>query len=72
MSGLLAAPGDAEDLAAKLNGLLSDPVRQREMGEAGCRSVAARFSKDRHVEAILDAYQAASAAWRRSGPTSAV
>ncbi len=64
LSGLLAAPGDASDLASKLNVLLEDPGRQRDMGEAGRRRVAERFSKSRHVEAIRDAYSAASATWR--------
>lgn len=68
VSGLLAAPGDPRALAAKLNELLDDPARRRLMGEAGRRSVAERFSKRRHVEAILDAYRAARLRWERSGP----
>jgi len=64
VSGLLAAPGDPTDLGVKLNRLLADPARQREMGEAGRRSVAARFSKSHHVEAVLDAYRAAACSWR--------
>ena len=63
VSGLLCTPGEPRELAAKLNQLLADPVRRRMMGEAGRRSVAERFSKLRHVEAILDAYRAAMLRW---------
>ncbi len=64
VSGLLAAPGDATDLAAKLNELLADPGRQRVLGEAGRERVAARFSRRHHVAAILDAYGAARSSWQ--------
>jgi glycosyltransferase involved in cell wall biosynthesis len=64
VSGLLAIPGDASDLAGKLTELLADPLRQGVMGQAGRRAVAERFSKSNHVEAILDAYGLASATWR--------
>jgi glycosyltransferase involved in cell wall biosynthesis len=62
-SGLLARPGDPEDLAQKLTLLLDDPARQRAMGEAGQTNVAVRFSPQAHVEAILEAYRAARTAW---------
>ena len=63
VNGLLARPGDVADLARKLELMLSDPERQRTMGEAGRTGVAARFSVQAHVEAILEAYRAAHAAW---------
>jgi glycosyltransferase involved in cell wall biosynthesis len=66
VSGLLVAPGEPRELAAKLNELLADPGRRRLMGEAGRRNVAERFSRRRHVEAILDAYRAAGLRWKRS------
>jgi glycosyltransferase involved in cell wall biosynthesis len=62
-SGLLARPGDPEDLAQKLTLLLDDPLRQRAMGEAGRANVAVRFSPQAHIEAIIDAYRAARATW---------
>ena len=68
VSGLLAAPGDPRELAAKLNELLADPERRRLMGEAGRRSVAERFSKRRHVEAVLDAYRCARLRWEGAQP----
>ncbi len=66
VSGLLAPPGDPGVLALRLNELLADPGRGREMGEAGRRSVAKRFSRRHHVEAILDAYRAARLRWEDS------
>jgi len=68
LSGLLAAPGDPGDLAAKLNELLGDPARCERMGEAGRRSVAERFSRRRHVDALLGAYRAAAQRWQERPP----
>jgi glycosyltransferase involved in cell wall biosynthesis len=61
--GLLVAPGDARDLARALSEILADPERQRAMGNAGKKLVAERFSPERHVEALLNAYEAARSAW---------
>jgi glycosyltransferase involved in cell wall biosynthesis len=63
VSGLTAKPGDARDLARVLNELLADPARQRQMGEAGRRSVQERFSRERHVSELLAAYQSVRATW---------
>jgi glycosyltransferase involved in cell wall biosynthesis len=63
VSGLTVAPGDDGRLAAALNALLTDPARSRAMGEAGRRSVAARFSPERHIEALSAAYRTARSAW---------
>jgi len=63
VNGLLVKPGDARALAAALNELLADPARQLQMGAAGRELVAARFSLERHLEQLLDAYGAARAAW---------
>jgi glycosyltransferase involved in cell wall biosynthesis len=67
--GLAVVPGDPGALARALNELLSDPDRQRTMGEEGRRRVAARFSAERHVAALMDAYRTACTNWRagRSG-----
>jgi glycosyltransferase involved in cell wall biosynthesis len=67
VSGLLVKPGDAHALADALNELLGDPQRRRAMGEAGRVAVAERFSRERHVEAILGAYRQARETWRRAG-----
>lgn len=69
VSGLLVEPGDAHALAATLTELLADPERQARLGLAGRESVAARFTPERHVAALDDAYRAARRAWEaaRSG-----
>ncbi|HTB71420.1 MAG TPA: glycosyltransferase family 4 protein [Solirubrobacteraceae bacterium] len=63
VGGLLVKPGDRAALATALTELLDDPARQRAMGEAGRRNVAARFSRSRHVAALLDAYRTARSSW---------
>jgi glycosyltransferase involved in cell wall biosynthesis len=64
VSGLGVAPGDPRALARALDELLADPERQRTMGLAGARDVAARFSPERHVAALLEGYRAACAHWQ--------
>jgi glycosyltransferase involved in cell wall biosynthesis len=68
ISGLCVKPGDVHDLAQALNRLLADPDMQRTMGEAGKLAVHTRFSPERHVAALLDAYASARATW--SSPAS--
>ena len=63
-SGLAVRPGDAADLARALNELLADPERQHTMGLAGKATVAARFSPEHHVTALLAGYEQARASWR--------
>ena len=62
VNGLAVAPGDVGDLARALDELLGDPDRQGQMGAAGREMAARRFSAERHVAALLDAYEAARAA----------
>ncbi len=64
VSGLFVPPGDARALARALDELLDDPVRQQAMGEAGRSMVAERFSPERHVAALLEAYGAARSIWQ--------
>lgn len=63
VSGLCVKPGDSHALAQALNELLADPDRQRAMGAAGRDAVKARFSPERHVTALLEAYSNAHATW---------
>ena len=63
VNGLAVKPGDANVLAHALQELLADPARQRAMGLAGREMVARRFSAERHVAALLDAYRSARANW---------
>ncbi len=67
VNGLCVKPGDPRALARALNELLSDPVRQLEMGAAGKQMVAARFSRQRHLAALLDAYRTARSTWEANG-----
>jgi glycosyltransferase involved in cell wall biosynthesis len=70
VSGRCVAPGDADALARALNELLADPELQRRMGAAGREMVAARFSPELHVAALIEAYRSARSTWepyRRSG-----
>jgi glycosyltransferase involved in cell wall biosynthesis len=67
VSGLTVRPGDAAALAKALEQLLGDPDRQRAMGRAGRETVAARFSPERHLQALIDAYQAARSSWLQRG-----
>jgi glycosyltransferase involved in cell wall biosynthesis len=67
VSGLCVPPGDARELARALNELLEDPERQLAMGAAGRAAVAAGFSAERHVVALLDAYRSARARWESAG-----
>jgi glycosyltransferase involved in cell wall biosynthesis len=66
VNGLSAKPGDPRALALALNALLDDPTRQRSMGAAGKEMAAARFSRECHVAALLDAYAGARASWESS------
>jgi glycosyltransferase involved in cell wall biosynthesis len=50
LTGLLCEPGDADDLAAKIEILLDDPVLRHRMGEAGRK----RFEADFTWDAIID------------------
>jgi glycosyltransferase involved in cell wall biosynthesis len=71
VSGLSVPAADTRALAGALNELLADPDRQREMGAAGSEVVAERFTPERHVERISQAYRAARATWE-SGVDSTV
>ncbi len=68
VNGLAVTPGDARGLARSLNELLADPARQQRMGEAGREMAAARFSTERHLAALLEAYDHARESWA-AGPS---
>lgn len=56
-SGLLAAPGDAADLANKIAVLLDDPARRKEMGAYARHLSETRFSWDTIAGEIMVVYQ---------------
>jgi len=70
VNGLGVPPADPRALARALEQLLDDPERRRAMGEAGRELVAARFSPGRHVEALVEGYEAAQSGWRGTPPRS--
>jgi glycosyltransferase involved in cell wall biosynthesis len=70
VNGLAVEPGDADALARALNELLADPERQRAMGAAGKAMADERYSADRHISALLEAYRAAREHWESAGPGS--
>jgi glycosyltransferase involved in cell wall biosynthesis len=63
VNGLGVPPGDVDALVDALNELLADPERQRLMGIAGRETVTRRFSEQTHLEALLEGYRQARAAW---------
>jgi glycosyltransferase involved in cell wall biosynthesis len=63
VTGLSVRPGDPGELASALEELLGDPARQHALGLAGRRLVADRFSPERHLAALTDAYRRARARW---------
>ena len=55
--GLLAAPGDAEDLARQLKILIGDPEMRRRMGAAGRMSAISRFGLEATGRQTVDYYR---------------
>ena len=56
VTGVLVPPQDAPALAGALRMLLADPLRRREMGQAGLAWVRERFHWERVAERVLQAY----------------
>jgi glycosyltransferase involved in cell wall biosynthesis len=55
-TGLLARPEDAEDLAAKLDALLTNPEKRAEMGQRGRARTLELFTWDKVTERVLSVY----------------
>jgi len=55
-TGLLAEPGNVEDLADKVCRLLADRELAARIAREGCKSVRSRFSSDRMVAETQDVY----------------
>jgi glycosyltransferase involved in cell wall biosynthesis len=58
-NGLTFEPGNAADLAAKLDALAADPARARQMGLAGRRLVEAKHSPEHHYASLMTAFESA-------------
>lgn len=57
VTGLLARPGDAEDLAAKMRAILEDPVGRERMGAAGRRRAEEHYDWRRVGEQLEQVYE---------------
>lgn len=55
--GLLARPGDTDDLLEKMRALLDDPRRRRMMGMRGRAKVQERYAWARIIPRLLEVYQ---------------
>jgi glycosyltransferase involved in cell wall biosynthesis len=71
VNGLAVQPGEVNGLTRALNELLEDPERQAALGAAGQAMVSARFSAERHVERLLEAYRSARSLWKLRSETDA-
>ena len=56
VNGLLVRPRDHHALAEAIIGLINDPRRRQEMGEAGFARVNARFTVERMIAGTADVY----------------
>lgn len=63
-TGLLVPPADPAALAEAVRALLEDPVRRRQLGEAGRARAEAKFSLAQHAEAIGAVYEECTEAAR--------
>lgn len=55
-TGLLYAPGDAQQLGRQINRLLGNPVLRRELGRAGRERVERNFGRERHIDEMFSIY----------------
>jgi glycosyltransferase involved in cell wall biosynthesis len=62
--GVMFAPGDVADLAAKLLELARDPARRRELGQSGSEAVRRHYSAARMAERTLEICAEAQAAFQ--------
>ena len=54
--GLLATPGDAEDLARQIDKLLSNPAMRRELGAAGRKKVIALYNQHSNNQGMVNLF----------------
>lgn len=62
VTGLISPAGDAEAFARNLTDILSDPIRQKQIGEAARRAAEIEYRLDRVVERTCEVYRRAIAA----------
>jgi glycosyltransferase involved in cell wall biosynthesis len=66
-AALLVTPGDAEELAAALRGLLDSPAERERLSAAAWQRVQERFTWSAVARATVAEYERAIAAQRRPG-----
>lgn len=59
LTGLLFRSGDSEDLGRKLESLLSDPVRARQLGQGARREYEERYTATLNYALLMEAYEQA-------------
>jgi len=60
-TGLHFTPGDAEDLAEKIEWAWNHPERMRQMGEEGRREYESKYTADKNYPRLMEIYQHAMA-----------
>jgi glycosyltransferase involved in cell wall biosynthesis len=56
-TGLHFNPGDADDLAAKVEWALSHPERMQEMGREARREYESKYTAEKNYPKLMDIYQ---------------
>jgi glycosyltransferase involved in cell wall biosynthesis len=57
VDGMLVRPGDASDLAAKVQMLLDNPQQQHEMGERGRNKVDSTYDWPKIIPRLVQVYE---------------
>ena len=57
VTGLLASPGDANDLAGRLRWAVDHPEEMRQMGSSARREYETKYRGSAHLAALLDTYR---------------
>jgi glycosyltransferase involved in cell wall biosynthesis len=65
-TGFVTRPGDPHDLAEKVIRLLQDPDLARRMGEHARQHALRAFDREKHIQAMLEAWRAAAAMGKHS------
>ena len=55
-TGLSFTPGDAQDLAAKVEWALRNPQEMEELGRAGRAEYEAKYAADRNYQLLMEIY----------------
>jgi glycosyltransferase involved in cell wall biosynthesis len=64
-AGVLVPPADSTALAGAIRELLGNPIKARELGQAGYRRVQEHFTWERAAEKTVDAYREVIDGYRR-------